>query len=659
MIKKSRVLVGILAVGVLLSATSCGLFKKPKINVIYITLDTTRADHLGSYGYKKVPTPVLDKLAATGVLFENAISCVPLTLPSHTTMFTGLLPPEHGLRTNGENSLDPSVPTMAAAFKKEGYNTGAIIASMVLDHRFGLGNGFDYYNDDIVSPELEEVGMRAYRPAVEIIDTTISWLEQTKDDPFFCWVHLFDPHKPYHAHEDLYGDRYVDRPYDAEVAYMDSEIGRLINWLDKNKLSDRTLIVALGDHGEGLGEHGELYHGIMLYDSTLHVPLLLSLPGLLPSGKRIAERMSLVNMYPTILSLCGIQAHSTEFAKDLSEAIVGDATYLPEDCYAETEEPWWQYGWSPLKALYSDRWKFIHTPVRELYDMPMDPGEKNNLASRYPNQDAAMNDHLMAMEEKMKAKAVVGIDLSTEDARILQSLGYGGGGSMPPEDPGMANLPDVKKMVPLLNKVMYAKSLLREHKIQEALKLMEEAIKPDPSNVAFMFVYAEALQEAGRLQDAVDVLHRILEKGGYKVTRITTLDSCTLMGKCLYGMGKVDEAIKYMQAALEVDNESLVAMNGLAWMLVTNPRSTRKEKAEAVQLAEKAVALSDRKNPSYLDTLAVAYAATGDFSQAIDIQSTVLKLAADMNDLKLHGEAQQRLNLFKQNKPFQPWKRRQ
>ncbi|NCC53126.1 MAG: tetratricopeptide repeat protein [Spartobacteria bacterium] len=657
MIKK-RIWMVLLAVTVALGVTSCGASKKQKMNLLFITLDTTRADHLGCYGYTNAPTPVLDALAANGVVFEKAISCVPLTLPSHTTMFTGLLPPEHGLRTNGENSLDPSVPTMAEAFKKEGYATAAIIASMVLDKRFGLARGFDYYNDSIVSPELDEEGLRAYRPGVEVIDTAINWLEEAGDTPFFCWVHLFDPHKPYHAHEDLYGDRYVDMPYDAEIVYMDSQIGRLIDWLKAHNLMDNTMVVALGDHGEGLGDHGELYHGIMLYDTTLHVPLLMHRPGLLPQGKRIAERMSLVNIYPTILSLFGISANATPFAKDLSQAALGKATFLPEDCYAETEEPWWQYGWSPLKALYSDRWKYIETPDEELYDTQTDFDEEKNLDVQYPNQIAAMSDQLSEMEQRMKAQSVVGVNLSTEDARVLQSLGYGGGGAPPPEDLETANLPDVKKMVPLLNRVMYAKSLMAQKKIPEALKLIEESIAPDPNNVSFMFVYAEALHLAGRLQEAMDVLHRILDQGGYKVTRVTTLDSCTLMAKCLYNMGRIPEAITYMEAALEIDNESVVALNGWAWIVATNPKATPDELAKAQKYAEQAVALTDRKHPSYLDTLAVVYAANGNFAEAVKVQQAVLKVATEKNDLDLLREARQRLALFQQNRPFQPWQRR-
>jgi tetratricopeptide (TPR) repeat protein len=389
-----------------------------------------------------------------------------------------------------------------------------------------------------------------------------------------------------------------------------------------------------------------LYHGIFLYESTLHVPLIFSWPGRVPAGRRITQRVSLVDLYPSILRLAGCEGAQTPFAEDLSATIRGHRSFAPRECYAETEEPWWQYGWSPLTALIADDWKYIRAPEQELYNLAQDPKELTNRVTVFPGRLSDLSYGLDRLEEAVETHAVSGVSLSDEDARVLQSLGYGGGGSPPPRRDAARQLPDPKQMVPLLNKAMYAKSLLNDGRVRQALDLLKEAIAPDPNNVGFMFLYAQALEKAGYLEEAAVVLGKILHHGGYKVTRVTMLDSMTLLAKCLYGMGKTDAAARYMQDALTLDPESIVAMNGLAWIWATYPDATEQQRQQAVTLAEDAVDRTDHAHPSYLDTLSVSYAAAGQFGDALEAAQQALDLAMAQENHKLADDIRGRMRQF-------------
>ena len=301
-------------------------------NVVLITLDTTRADRLGCYGYARALTPALDELAAKGVLFEQAFCSAPLTLPSHATMLTGLHPPEHGLRVNAKKSLDSTTVTVAEVLRKAGYRTGAFIASFVLDSEFGLDGGFDVYDDgeaDNDSVQSAEAKVMQYRSGDRVTDAALKWLAGV-DEPFFCWVHLFDPHQPYRRHEALAGTAFAGKPsYDSEIAFADMQVRRLMDFLSGRHLSDRTLVVVVGDHGEGFGQHGEIDHGWMLYDTTMRVPLIFSLPGRVGQGQRSDALVSLVDLMPTILEFAGIERASTGMGRSLGAALSGGAAGVP------------------------------------------------------------------------------------------------------------------------------------------------------------------------------------------------------------------------------------------------------------------------------------------------------------------------------------------
>ena len=295
-------------------------------------MDTTRVDHIGAFAYDEIETPNLDALAAEGVLFELAVSPVPITLASHSTMFTGLSPNHHGVRENGTFKLGKDKQTLAEVLKEEGYATGAFVGTFTLDSRFGLAQGFDVYDDDLAagnkgrrrSWSTWQGHMRPYgdRPANTVVEPAIAWLEEQNEGPFFLWVHLFDPHQPYEPPQPFL-DRYPGRPYDGEIAFADSEIGRLFARLRSLGLAERTLVVFAADHGESLGEHGYTGHGMRLYEPAVRVPLIASFPGRLRQGRRVKELVRLVDLMPTVLSLLQIDVDRPFDGVDLTDRIEG------------------------------------------------------------------------------------------------------------------------------------------------------------------------------------------------------------------------------------------------------------------------------------------------------------------------------------------------
>ena len=275
------------------------------LNVIVLTLDTTRWDKLGAYGDVTASTPNLDRLASEGVLFEEAIAPVPLTLPSHSTLFTGLLPPRHGVRDNGGYVLDPKHPTLAELLKREGWQTGAFVGAFVLDAKWGLNKGFDTYHDKFDVSKYQTVSLGGVsRRAGEVMQNAMPWLEQHVNERFFAWLHFYDAHTPYEAPEP-FRSRFRDRPYAGEIAYVDFQIGRLLQWLDTKGIADRTIVIAIGDHGESLNEHGEATHGLFIYDATMRVPFIIRAPYDSMRGRRVSGTVRTEDAMPTVLDLVG------------------------------------------------------------------------------------------------------------------------------------------------------------------------------------------------------------------------------------------------------------------------------------------------------------------------------------------------------------------
>src|SRR6476661_8233462 len=324
--------------GVVLGALPRGVLRD-HLNLVLVTLDTTRADRIGAYGARDVETPTFDSLAQSGVLFEQAVSVAPLTLPAHSSLFTGRFPPEHGVRDNGGFFLGPEQVTLAEVLKARGYRTGAFVAAYVLDSKWGLNQGFDTYFDDFDLSQSRAVSLSAIqRPANEVLDKALPWIEQSNGTPFFAWIHFYDPHAPYRPPEP-FATKYKGHPYNGEIAFADSQIARLISTLQSRGLYDRTVIVVMGDHGESLGDHGESAHGFFVYNSVTHVPLVIRAPFTATAHRRIADPVRSVDIMPTMLDLLGMPAASGISGASLVPLLTGAKNELGLDAYSEAMYP--------------------------------------------------------------------------------------------------------------------------------------------------------------------------------------------------------------------------------------------------------------------------------------------------------------------------------
>ena len=395
-------------------------------NVLLISLDTTRADHLSCYGFQKSTTPNIDAIAKDGTLFEHAITPIGLTLPAHISVLTGTYPPFHQVHDNLSLRLSESNVTLAEVLREQLFATVAVISSVVMDRKFGLDQGFDVYDDQFEKPAGSDVDDPIERPGGEASRHIREYLAQHRDEPFFMFAHFYDPHTDYEPPEP-FASQYADDLYTGEIAYVDQCVGEVIKRLKELDLYDSTLIVVMGDHGEGLGEHGEAEHGYYVYQYTAHVPLIIRVPGE-RGGKRISDVVSLADVMPTVLSYLGIPIPQRVQGKDLSglssqPSDSGQMRYV----YTESMSPT-RYGCNPLLGLVGDRWKYIESKRPELYDLKEDPGERDNLIQNDPQMAQHMRETLAAMTARLAGTPSVDgkIVLDPESIRRLESLGYVG-----------------------------------------------------------------------------------------------------------------------------------------------------------------------------------------------------------------------------------------
>ena len=533
-----------------ISLAIAGLFaawrmnQRPRWNIVIVTLDTTRADRIGCYGHAEAMTPVLDGLAARGVMFESAYTPIPLTLPAHASLFTGLYPPEHGLHTNGKNRLDNDIPTLAEACRARGYETGAFIASFVLDSKFGLKRGFETYDDDLTGTTPADEAMHRNREGNLVVDRALQWLKSRTQRPFFCWVHLYDPHAPYVDHRDQFGDTFHDRPYDAELAFVDGQVGRLLDFLKTQDLEQRTLFVVVGDHGEGLDQHQERRHGQMMYNSTLHVPWIMSQPGTLPAGKRITSPVSLVDLYPTVIAALQLRGSNKISGRSLLAAARGEPLDL-RPLYAETDEPWLESGWSPLRTLISDQWKFIRTPQVELFDLRQDPQETHNLAGELADHVQNFERQLIDLESGFQHRIGADVALSAAERKKLAGLGYLGHAGTTDSQTPYADLRDIKDMVEHYNALEDARHLLDAEKYDEALEQLQALVAVAPEYELAELSLGDSYLQQQKLDEAWDVYHRVVERNPESALAILHL------GDVREAQGRFAEALEFYREALK------------------------------------------------------------------------------------------------------------
>ncbi len=503
----------LIAFAALLLTQAAGCRHTPACNVLLLTLDTTCRDHLGCYGDSAARTPVLDSLAADGVRFSRCWSVAPVTLTAHASILTGLYPPTHGVRDNGLYRLGESVPTLAASLGQAGYNPAAVVAAYVLASRFGLARGFTRYDERFPAPSGRAAGFVVERDADAVSAAALEYLESLgNNEPFALWLHYYDPHAPY-APPAPFDSLFRKTPYDGEVAYMDSRIGEVIGWLKRSGRYDNTLILAVADHGEALGSHGEPTHGIFLYNPTLLVPLIVKLPHGEAAGEVVDADVSQVDILPTLLDYLGLPVPPGLPGRSLLPAARGaepptQRTFYFETCLTEDS-----FGWSALFGCVHGDEKYILAPEPELYDLAADPEEANNLAVTDSVALLAAEARFTRLERDLQphgAPPSSGLALDAENAQRLRALGYISG-SLPGASRDRAVRPDPKTMLRNLGSFLTGVMQEAEGDYGAALESFGRALEDDPGNSfarlyrGFIYWRQERFPEAqAELQAAVE-----------------------------------------------------------------------------------------------------------------------------------------------------------
>jgi arylsulfatase A-like enzyme/tetratricopeptide (TPR) repeat protein len=497
--------------------------------ILLVTIDTLRWDRVGYMG-SDVETPNLDRLGGAGAIFTQAISAAPITLPAHSSILSGLYPTSHGARFNGIFRLPDEVETVAEALKGEGFKTGAFIGAFVLDRRFGLEQGFDVYDDELPGRNPDNPFVFAERRADDVIARALRFIEAHKKERFFVWVHVYDPHLPHNAPAS-FAERYPGRPYEAEVAYTDAALGPLLDAVN----DDRTAIIATGDHGEGLGDHGESSHTLFVYDSTTKVPLIVKAPGV-PAGSRVERQVRSVDIAPTILELAGLSPRAKIDGVSLL-AKLGKDPGEEFSAYGETFGPFYQFNWNELRFLRKDGFKFIEAPRPELYDLRVDPGETRNLWTENPSD---VGKRLRReLDRVVKAERVAAaLPMDEETKRRLESLGYVA--SSQKRNPG--GLPDPKDRVQIFERLEQV--LAPEVPLEEQIQGLREVLGLEPDNILAQKRIAGVLAQSGRLEESVLEFQRLL-----RIAEFDTRDWENLVSALLL-LNRTEEALALTEQAL-------------------------------------------------------------------------------------------------------------
>jgi arylsulfatase A-like enzyme/cytochrome c-type biogenesis protein CcmH/NrfG len=541
---------------------------KPALNVVLITIDTLRFDHVGCYGYKKIKTPNIDGLAADGVRFDRAFAVVPVTLPSHSSMLTGTYPMLSGIHDFSGNKLSPVQPTLASVLKQSGYQTGAVIGAAVLDSRFGLNQGFDFYYDHFDFSRLDEANLdEMERPGNVVADVALDWLAKNSQKKFFLWMHLYDPHYPYNPPEP-YSRDYAAQPYDGEIAFADEQVGRLIRYLKEKGIYQNTVIMLCGDHGESLGEHGEKTHGFFIYNSTMHVPLIVRLPEK-AAAPVVTDPVSLVDLMPTVLGALGVEVPSQVQGRSLLPELRSDRNRPDRDhdeqkaareradrvLYGESFMPRIHFNWSELRGSENTKYHFIDAPKPELYDLAQDPGELHNLFAEKTALAAEMRAKLVGLIREYSAGKEMAEKTGLDPALMerLKSLGYAGfsGGS----DPTISSrdLPDPKDRVVTYEQVSDAIAESQHGRYLESIDKLKSVVKTEPNSVPAHYLLGLDYYKLKMFAEAVDELQKTVQLSPEYALAFFNL------GMAQAHAGLIDAAIATLQKTLQLDGTNFEA----------------------------------------------------------------------------------------------------
>jgi arylsulfatase A-like enzyme/Flp pilus assembly protein TadD len=604
------------------------------LNILLITLDTTRADRLGCYGYTKGKTPNLDALARQGARFEDVYCQVPLTLPSHCSIMTGAYPYAHNVHNNGTYELGSDQVTIAKTLKEKGFHTAAVVASFSVDSRFGLAQGFDVYEDNFQTG-LPFKPLNSERKAEEVANIFSAWLDKQAAEPFFAWVHFFDPHLPYQP-PPPFSQEFAAEPYDGEIAYMDEYVGKVIEKLREKNLLGRTLVIAAGDHGEGFGEKVESGHGVFLYDETMRVPLIFYSENRIPPGKVVRSRVRLIDIFPSIMDMLGLPKPEKSQGTSLIPYIEGRRRGDLES-YIETFYPRENFGWSELIGLVRGDWKYIRAPKPELYNLKSDPSELTNAQALSARIASEMNGRL---EDLIKGNAGLaaakGRTLTAEEEERLRSLGYtsfAGQGAK-------SDYPDPKDKVDLLRLIQQAEgddfegryqeaadiygklvtlipdspacyvnlalSQARLKRFDETIRTLQQGIARIPNSVILLARLGHTYLVTGRLQEAYNTMAEVLKLNPKYV------DALTVSAGVLDTVGKKEEARAFYERAIAIEPENRYLRLSYAMNLATSGLLDR-----AIEVYKK-LTEDYPEDASFRQYLGIAYGVKGDYALAID-----------------------------------------
>lgn len=676
-------------------------------NLLLVTLDTVRADRIGAYGCEVARTPNLDALAERGVRFERAYAQVPITLPAHASLLTGLHPSEHGIHDNGRRALGPGPTTLAERFAERGFRTGAFVSAVALDRSFGLDRGFAEYDDELdVAPGTRQKALE--RSAGNVVAHALAWLGESSE-PFFCWVHLYDAHAPYAppmAYRDL-GDG-----YDGEIAYVDTELGRLLEYLVETGIAEETLVVVVGDHGESLGEKGESTHGALIYEGTQRIPLVVSWPGELGEGLVARDLVQQVDLVPTVLELLGWRGASPLSGRSFAPVLRGEPL-TPGAVLLESDYCALNFGWSPLRGIVEGRWKLIQAPRRELYDLEADPLETRDLAAEHPELVASLEERLERERASLRHTDGAAIELPEDLTRALGALGYTQGfgrGEVGSPAQGVNPIDRIEVLE------LYHAAIGYGHRGQTERMIapLEEAVARCPESAGFRALLGEAYTRQGRPAEAMEQLQLAVEldedydpahyylarayqsRGDDAMAlvhyqRVVELRPESLMARVplarlLVDQGDTAAALEQYRRIVELEPEKLLNwinlanllaheehwgeaarawkrvaaedpeqlgnLNCCAWHLATAPEEDARDGIRAVELAEKVVAGTGGGDPTSLDTLAAAYAECGRWEEAVATASRALELARGRGDRALVEGLAARLERYGRREPY-------
>jgi arylsulfatase A-like enzyme/Flp pilus assembly protein TadD len=626
--------------------------KKPDLNFLLITIDTLRPDRLSCYSQDFTQTPNIDKLAAEGVLFTKAFAHTPTTLPSHVNILLGTTPLYHGVHDNANFIVADEFLSLAEHLKARGYATGAFVGAFPLDSRFGLTQGFDVYNDNYGSKSDQEFSYVERRAEV-VVQEAMAWLEGQRQ-PWFLWVHCFDPHQRYDPPEP-FRSQYEGHPYNGEVAYVDSALANLFNYLKKNNLDENTLVIFTADHGESLGEHGESTHGYFAYNSTLSVPLIIRFPGV--KQRRIEQNVSHVDIFPTACDVLGVDKPSHLHGISLVPAMEKDKNLPERAIYFESLYPHYSRGWAPLNGYIQGTEKFIDSPIPEYYDLEKDSFELDNLADKkdlspYKKNLDQLLEQLSSRENRQDRQK-----MDRETAAKLRSLGYISSPQTAPKKT-YTEQDDLKVLLPYQTKLQQAMgayhngrieegvALLKEivaerkdfdlaysylatlykeqRKYKEAVEVLREGYTNNPNNYKIIVTFGIFLNEVGQFDAAIDILTKGLALIDYDP------ELWNYLGVAYWRKGEFASAEEAFHKALSLDENYPIVLNNLGSLNLSRfgQSKNRDLLQQAIRNFEQALEL-DPDYASAHNGLGSAFAQAGNLEAAISSWEKAVELKPD------------------------------